>query len=325
MSLAARRLGTILPEQHRTEWIIAQRPPRTVQDPFKPHGFFLEEERSASRTVVQSGTILLTNKECPWHCLMCDLWKTTLTHTVPRGAIPRQIEYALEQFGSRPEQLKLYNGGSFFDPAAIPPADYAEIARKVSFAQHIIVESHPRLIGKRMLRFRDLLEGSLEVGMGLETVHPEILPRLNKNFTLTHFAQAAQFLRREGIGVRAFVLVKTPFVTEAEGLEWAVKSAQFAFGCGATVTALIPTRGGNGAMERLKENGEFAPPRLTTLEKALEAAVQLRAGRVFADTWNLELFSSCGLCLDERRQRLHVMNLTQRILPPVRCTACGNA
>lgn len=315
-------MGSILPEKHRTEWIIGQRPPRTVQDPFKPHGFFLEEERAASGRVVQSGTILLTNKECPWHCLMCDLWKTTLTHSVPPGAITCQIDYALDQFGCRPEQVKLYNGGSYFDPAAIPVADDCEIANKVSFAQHVVVESHPRLIGKRAIDFRNFLAGSLEVGMGLETVHPEILPRLNKNFTLTHFAQASQFLRKEGIGVRAFILVKTPFMTEAEGLEWSVKSAEFGFECGATVVALIPTRGGNGAMERLKDNGEFVPPQLATLEHALEAALTLGGGRVFADTWNLELFSSCDVCLEERRQRLHAMNLTQRILPPVKCRAC---
>jgi len=147
---------------------------------------------------------------------------------------------------------------------------------------------------------------------------------LNKNFPLAPFAQAAQFLRSAGIGVRAFVMVKTPFMTETEGLEWAVKSAQFAFESGATVTALIPTRGGNGAMELLKESGEFAPPRLATLENALEAALKLGGGRVFADTWNLELFSSCASCLEQRRQRLHAMNLTQRILPPVRCATCGS-
>ena len=159
--------------------------------------------------------------------------------------------------------------------------------------------------------------------MGLETVHPEILPRLNKNFTLVHFAEATKFLRKEAIDVRAFVLVKTPFMDEAEGLQWAIKSAAFAFECGATVTILIPTRAGNGAMERLREVGEFAPPRLSTLEKALEAVVETRKGRVFADTWNLELFSSCGGCLDARRERLHAMNLTQRVLPPIKCAHCG--
>ena len=254
---------------------------------------------------------------------MCDLWQHTVMETVPLGAIPRQIEYAFAQLGSRPAQIKLYNSGSFFDPAAIPFADYPAIADTVSFANHIVVEAHPRLVGDKALSFRDRLSGSLEVAMGLETVHPEILPRLNKKFELAHFAQAADFLRKEGIAVRAFVLVKTPFMSEAEGLEWAVKSAAFAFAGGATVVSLIPTRPGNGALDRLMETGEFTPPRLATLESALELAVNLRQGRVFADLWNLDPFSSCSACLEKRRQRLHAINLTQQIPPAVDCPACG--
>lgn len=305
---------------------MAQRPSRRGgMDPFKPHGFFLEEERSSFGRVVHSSVILLTNKECPWRCLMCDLWRNTLSETVPPGAIPRQIEYALAQLGSRPEQLKLYNSGSFFDPAAIPLADYPAIAERVSFAQHVVVEAHPRLVGEKALRLRDLLSGSLEVAMGLETVHPEILPRLNKKFELAHFARAANFLRQEEIAVRAFVLVKPPFMSEAAGLEWAVKSAEFAFSCGATVVSLIPTRPGNGAMDRLMAAGAFTPPRLATLERALEFAVNLRKGRVFADTWNLEPFSSCSACLEKRRQRLHDINLTQQIRPTIDCPVCGES
>jgi radical SAM enzyme (TIGR01210 family) len=305
---------------------VEQRPPRAPQlDPFKPYGFFLEEERSAAGRVVTSGTILLTNKECPWRCLMCDLWKNTLTGTVPLGAIPGQIKFALGQFDSLPEQIKLYNSGSFFDSAAIPLADYVDIARAVGFARHIIVESHPRLVGEKTLRLRHLLSGSLEVAMGLETIHPHILPRLNKKFDLGHFARAADFLRANGITLRAFVLVKPPFLEEGEALEWALKSAAFAFSCGAAVVTLIPTRGGNGAMERLRESGEFAPPKLSTLEHALELALNLRAGRVFADTWDLETFSVCAVCLEERRKRLHAMNLSQTLCAPVACSACAGA
>ena len=318
-------MGSIFPAHDRTAWITAQRPPRPAAlDPFKPHGFFLEEERAASGQVASSATILLTNKECPWRCLMCDLWKNTTTQTVPSGAIPRQIDYALAQLRSRPEQIKLYNSGSFFDPAAIPPADYPAIARTVAFAKHVVVESHPRLVEGKALRFRDLLSGSLEVAMGLETVHPQVLPRLNKKFELAHFSQAAGFLRDNGIAVRAFVLVKPPFMDEAEGWEWAVKSAVFALSCGATVVSLIPTRPGNGALERLMETNEFLPPRLSTLEKALELALEVRGnGRIFADTWDLEQFSNCPACFEKRRQRIHAMNLSQRIPPAIDCPACA--
>jgi hypothetical protein len=324
--MQTRQNGSIPTEPRAlTEWITRQRPERERVDPFRPHGFFLEQERSESGRIAQSGVILLTNKECPWRCLMCDLWKNTTTGTVPAAAIRRQIDFALRTWreaGDVIQQIKLYNSGSFFDSAAIPPGDYPEIARTISFARHVVVESHPRLVGARALRFRDLLDGSLEVAMGLETAHPAILERLNKRFTLSHFAQAAGFLRKEGIAVRAFVLVKPPFMSEAEGLEWAVKSADFAFSCGASVVSLIPTRGGNGAMERLFNAGQFSPPKVSTLETAVQSALALKKGRVFADTWNLELFSACATCLETRRQRLQAINLEQRDLPRFDCPDC---
>src|SRR5260370_24039414 len=130
-------VSSVYPNQERTAWIVAQRGPRSALDPFKPHGFFLELEPAASGRIMTCATILLTNKECPWRCLMCDLWKNTLTQTVPLGAIPAQIDYALSQLNSRPGQIKLYNSGSFFDPAAIPPVDYPAVARSVAVADHV--------------------------------------------------------------------------------------------------------------------------------------------------------------------------------------------
>jgi radical SAM enzyme (TIGR01210 family) len=318
-------MNSIYPERGRSAWIVSRRPPRATADPFTPHGFFLEEELSASHQLVNSAVILLTNKECPWRCLMCDLWKHTLTRSVPPGAIPQQIDYALSRLPARPQQVKLYNSGSFFDPTAIPLADYAAVAQRFSCATHLVVESHPRLVGERALRFRDLLGSSLEVAMGLETVHPDVLPRLNKNFSLSAFSKAVGFLRGHAIAVRAFVLLKPPFLNEAEGLEWAVKSADFAYASGAEVVSLIPTRAGNGALDRLREASEFAAPRLPTLEGALEVVLERRQGRVFADTWDLEQFSTCAACFEQRRQRLHQMNRQQIVLPRIDCRLCGDA
>ncbi len=323
--MIARSLSSIYPERGRSAWIVAQRPPRATADPFTPHWFFLEAELSGSRELVRSAVILLTNKECPWRCLMCDLWKQTLTRSVPPGAIPQQIEYALSRLPARLQQVKLYNSGSFFDSAAIPVTDYPAIAHRLSDVNHLVVESHPRLIGERALTFRDLLPGtSLEVAMGLETVHPDVLPRLNKNLTLGAFAKAADFLRHHGIAMRAFVLLNPPFLSEAEGLEWAVKSAEFAFASGAEVVCLIPTRVGNGALDRLREAGEFAPPQLPTLERAMEALLERGRGRVFADTWDLEQFSTCAACFDQRRQRLQQMNHRQSVPPLIQCRDCGH-
>jgi hypothetical protein len=322
-------LASAYPARGRTAWILAQRPPRpAAPDPAAPHGVFLERERLASGDVVDSGVVLLTNRECPWRCLMCDLWKDTTLDSVPEGAIPRQVEAAVRTWteaGPLPAQVKLYNSGSFFDPAAIPPADYAPIARKIEFAGQVVVESHPLLIGDRAKALRDLLSGSLEVALGLETAHPEVLEKLNKKFNLDQFARAADFLAAGRIALRVFLLVNPPFLDGRAGLEWVIKSAEFAFACGAGAVTLIPTRGGNGAMERLRESGEFVPPTLASLEAAQRGVLALGRGRVFADTWALEPFSACHHCLAARRERLETVNRTQRDVPPIRCAVCGGS
>ena len=314
------------PAHGRTAWIRGQRPPRTAApDPPAPHGVFLERELLATGEVADSGVVLLTNRECPWSCLMCDLWKHTTRESVPLGAIPRQVERAVRlwsEAGRRPAQVKLYNSGSFFDPAAIPPADYAPVARRIAFARHVVVESHPLFVGERVRQLRELLAGSLEVAMGLETAHPDILEKLNKHFDLDRFGRAAEFLATAGVALRVFLLVQPPFLTGSDMLEWTIRSAKFAFDHGARVVTLIPTRGGNGAMDRLRESGEFVPPTLAALEAAHRAVLALGRGRVFADTWNLGEFSPCPDCLDARRRRLEAVNLTQQDAPPVACAAC---
>ena len=67
--------------------------------------------------------------------------------------------------------------------------------------------------------------------------------------TLDQFSTAAKFLRRSEIDLRVFILVQPPYLAAAEALDWAERSLTFAMEQGATAAILIPTRGGNGAME----------------------------------------------------------------------------
>ena len=313
----------------RDAWILRHRPERLPVDVRQPHTFFVEQERSASGEIVDVATLFLTNRECPWRCVMCDLWRHTVTEALPPGAIPQQVDYALQQMTLSPpgrplRQIKLYNSGSFFDAGAIPRADYPAIAQRLHSFERVIVESHPALIGPAALAFREVLPSRsvLEVALGLETAHPEVLAKLNKGVTLEEFARAAAFLREHEIALRVFILVQPPFMAESEALVWAERSLDFAFDWGATVATLIPTRAGNGSLEALAHQGLFAPPRLSILEAALKYGIQLGRGRVFADLWDLEKFSDCPACFAARRDRLHQMNLQQSVLPAVECGKC---
>ena len=91
------------------------------------------------------------------------------------------------------------------------------------------------------------------------------------------------------------------------------------------MASLIPTRAVNGALEALAARGEFAPPRLETLEAALDHGLGLRRGRVFADLWDLERFSRCAACFPARRDRLARMNLGQAVEPNIQCAVCAGS
>lgn len=305
----------------RDRWIIERRPARATLDPRVPYAFLVEDECSATNEVVPVATVFLTNRECPWRCAMCDLWRNTLTEVVPAGAIPQQIDHALERLPPA-RQIKLYNSGSFFDRGAIPVEDYPAIAARTKSFERTIVESHPSLLKQGCLQFRDLLSNQLEVAMGLETVHPEVLDKLNKRMTLIQFSEAAEYLRSNEIALRVFILVQPPFMKSHEALHWAERSLDFAFDCGATAATLIPTRSGNGAMEALTQLGQFSPPRLDIVEAALSYGLSLHRGRVFVDLWDLRMAAPLCPCYIPRIERLHQINLGQCVLDTVNCIHC---
>lgn len=308
----------------RDAWVLARREGiRRVEglDPRLPSHRLRETEPDPAGGQASILTVFLTNRECPWRCLMCDLWRHTLPETVPHGAIPEQVENALSaerlEVPSEPARwLKLYNAGSFFDPRAIPTEDLPRLARQAGAFERLIVECHPGLVrDDPILSFRaELGPGTrLELALGLETAHPGVLERLNKGIDLATFRRAADWIRRHGLDLRVFVLVKPPFLDEAEALEWACRSIEFAFECGAGTVSLIPTRSGNGALEWLAARGGFAPPRPETLEAALAHGLGLRRGRVFADTWDLERLEPDPARRQSLRRRLEHANRTQAV------------
>ena len=303
------------------------RPPKPAVDPWRPHDVVLEGERDSGGITRSSMTVFLSGSECPFTCVYCDLWQYTLDRPTPPGAIPRQLEIALASIGEQPvpDAIKLYNASNFFEPRAVPTEDLETIAGQLRAFQKVTVECHPRLVGPPCLRFAELLRGDLEIAMGLETIHPVALPRLNKEMTLTDFEVAVELLREGGVGARAFVLLSPPFVPADESVEWTLRSVDFALDRGVDVVSIIPMRMGAGEMERLAAAGLFEPPTLKMFDAALAAALALSKGVVLADLWDIEAIRGCGTCRGRRIKNLKTMNQTGVPVSPPSCPSCGDA
>jgi radical SAM enzyme (TIGR01210 family) len=265
---------------------------------------------------------------------MCDLWRHTIAEDTPHGSIPAQIAEARAELGLKTvDQIKLYNAGNFFDPKAVPEHDYDGVAAALAGCDRIIVESHPALVGPRVDLFLQALGrprtrmARLEVAMGLETANPDALRQLNKRMTVDSFAHAARELGRRNVAVRAFLLVSPPFITPADQDEWLLRSIDAAFSSGASAVTLIPTRAGNGAMERLAAEALWRAPLLDDIERSIEIGLaRARArGRLFVDLWDLQRIAGCEACFGARQRRLHQINLAQRVPARVACARCGGS
>lgn len=301
------------------------RPPKAHVDPYTAHGIVLEAERRPAGKVERALTVFLAGAECPFTCSFCDLWQFTIEGPTPRGALPRQLAAVLDSLEDGGlDRLKLYNASNFFDQRAVPLGDLAEIARLTASFRAVTVESHATTIGPRTLEFAGQISGQLEVAIGLETIHTEAAARLNKRLDLRRFDEAARFLVDNGIDLRVFVLLGTPYVRAEESVEWTVRTVAHAIDSGASVVSIIPVRGGNGEMERLQALGHFTPPSLSHLEAALDECSQFTSGVVTVDLWDAERLSGgCASCRSPRIDRLRRLNLAATTQARVACAGCG--
>jgi radical SAM enzyme (TIGR01210 family) len=279
----------------RDRFVLDLRGPRPSHDAWRYQDLAVEDELTERGDAARVGTVFLTGRECPWRCAMCDLWRFTTHGDTPQGAIPAQLAAARKTWRDRAEdisRIKLYNASNFFDPRAVPEADYESIASHLGDLDQVIVESHPSLVGARVEAFLSALRApSLEVAMGLETAHPAALDALNKRMTAGDFARAAEWLQARGISIRVFLLIYPPFVPVQEQDEWLLRSVEFAESCGASVISLIPTRGGNGTVEALTREGLFHTPTEVDVARSYElvrsraTSLEPRATRIFLDPW----------------------------------------
>lgn len=342
--------------------VLQRRGTRHPVDTAKPYAVVQEQEACGDGPPAAVTTVFLTASECPLHCVMCDLWKNTLSFPTPLGMIPQQIRQALK---GRPRRgwLKLYNSGSFFDRRSIPEADYSEIAALCKGFERVIVENHPRVGARQISRFAEMLDGRLEIAVGLESVQPGMLRRLNKQMTRSDFDGFATRLRSLGIDLRVFLMLRPPWTDAAEAVRWTVLSVKHAIAYGARHISIIPARDGNGWMDDARRQGIFTPPSTDSLEQTLTQSLEcarrfsaasladeysalplFAAGRgdreqamplhkphvrkrpqpiVTVDLWDWDQLASCAHCSRRRRERLEAMNLRQSPLPAIDCQICA--
>lgn len=288
------------------------KPPHLPLD--QPVEALVESEVQLEGSQASILTLFLNVKECPLRCTMCDLWKPMPSKPVSASQLIGQVETTISQH-PQTDQLKLYNSGNFFDSQSIPPEAYSQLAVIASRYERLIIENHPQVGWNRFARFTELLseQTQLEVAMGLEIADDECLQWLNKRLTCEQFRSRCEWLKKWGVDIRAFVLLKPPPIeSEQKGIELAIQTIDFAWDCGVETISLIPTRATTSFMKQLQQQGAFSPPSLASLEEVLKQASANLQGRLFVDLWDLDSLYPHETDFAQRMALMENYNLTQR-------------
>lgn len=274
-----------------------------------------EKDMADGRTVDAQVIIMRTNG-CCWAkagsggCTMCGYRSASMTD-VTEEDLNKQIDLALSKYKGEPF-VKIYTSGSFFDTGEIPLGIRDRIFREYSGCRRILVESRPEFLTKDLV---STLPGTLTVALGLESSDEEVLrTSVNKGFTAAQSKAAGELLKDGGIGVRTYLLLKPPYMTELDAIDDSVRSARFAdpFSDEISINPLNVQHA--TAVERLWKRGEFRSPWIWSLievMKRLSGTVDARLMSSPSGGGSQRGVHNCGKCDREALAAVERFSFTQ--------------
>lgn len=205
-------------------------------------------------------------------CTMCNFG---LGNVSPRDLL-WQVDRILEEVQGD-EIIYITPLGSMFDDNEVPEEVRNEIFKRIARTGCAIfgTESRPDMISEEKMRaFRAAFppDMKLQIGLGMESANDYVRRNcINKRLSKEDIVSAIETLHRYDIEALVHVLLKPPFLTEAEAIEDAVQSCNFAFAQGANRVVFFMTNLKPYTLTAwLAERGRYRVPYLWSAVSVLE-------------------------------------------------------
>lgn len=249
-------------------------PPGSPPTAREPVNLWTEDEALGTERV-RAFVAILRTRGCYWAdvkgCSMCGYAKDTLGRSATPAELAQQLERVLGRYRDEP-YVKFYTSGSFLDDREVDPASRAAIVGAFrGRARRLLFESLPEFVQEPAIApLRDAFGGELEVALGLESTQPEVLGRLiNKGSPPSEYLDAADRVRRFGARPKAYLLLKPPYLTEAEAVADVVTSVGIAAPRFDAIS-VNPVHIQNGTVVEWQfRRGRYRPPWLWSLVDAM--------------------------------------------------------
>lgn len=227
-------------------------------------------EREYLEGEVKAGVIILPTMGCRWGrksgCTMCGYVYDA--SSLSQSELLEEFIGCLDKLDNI-EYLKIFNSGSFFDEEEIRAETREKIFEEINKRKirRVQVETRPEFLNEENLdKSLSKLDSELEIGLGIETVSDYVrINCINKNSLFKDYKRAIRLCRSLGAFVKAYLLLKPPFLTEKEAMDDCVSSA-IKLSKLVDRISINPVNVQKGTLvELLFRNGEYRPPWLWSL------------------------------------------------------------
>jgi len=249
--------------------------------PERPVAAWIDRERLGNE-VIPALTLILKSGGCGWNrCLMCGYrhFRYASDEASIAERIRGQLRWVEERFsGQEFGMVKIFTSGSLLDPGEVPTGVRGEILASFR-GKAVIVETRPEFVtGDAVDECMEALGSgsgrvSFMVAIGLETSDDAIREKcMNKGFSFDDFLRASRAARQAGAGVKTYLLMKPPYLTEREAIDDVVRSVRDVRSH-ADAISLNPCTVQKGTeVERLWRRGAYRPAYLWSVILALSEA-----------------------------------------------------
>jgi len=224
-----------------------------------------KEKDMASGKTVDAMVIIMRTSGCAWAktcgCTMCGYGQASMKGVTPDDLM-RQLDQALKKYDNEPF-VKIYTSGSFLDDKEVPPEIRERIFDSFKGAERILFESRPEFITEDVLK---TVPKNVTIALGLESSNPEILEiSVRKGFTPDDSRRAGMMIKKAGLKVRTYLLLKPLYLNEKDAIDDAISSVMFADRFSDEISVNPVNVQKFTLIERIWKKGDYRPPWIWSL------------------------------------------------------------
>jgi len=269
-----------------------------------PISYWIKNDRLKNE-IGKEFTIILRSRGCSWAlskqrgCSMCGYYLDANNDNVSTVQLINQFDQAyhdkINEIKKDPYNyiFKIFNSGSFLDEREIPKEVREYIFKKIASIEkfkEVIIESRLEYITSE--RLEEIIEffkkKYIEIAIGIETVDDYIRNNfINKGVLFDDFKHVLRRCKDYNIGVRAYLLLKPPFLNEQSAIDDCTNSIKSLVDLGVDSISINPVNVQKGTLvEYLWYQNRYRPPWFYSLFKCIKKSISkqdLKSVRLISD------------------------------------------